>query len=166
MRTLYLIRHAKSSWSNTDLHDFERPLNERGLADAPKMGKRLKEKEVYPDLMLSSPAVRALTTCKSISSILGYPVEQIKTDRDLYHADEDALLSAIQNLEDHHKIVCLFGHNPGITEFANQLFDIYIDNIPTAGIIAGNLPVEHWSDAQFKCGKFLFFDFPKRNIRE
>ena len=86
MKTLYLIRHAKSSWDDPKLPDFERPLNTRGERDAPKMGKRLKEKDVHPQTMISSPAKRALTTCTKICEVLGCPSQIIKTNRRLYHA--------------------------------------------------------------------------------
>ncbi|MDZ7649748.1 MAG: histidine phosphatase family protein [Cytophagales bacterium] len=89
MKTLYIIRHAKSCWDNLDLSDFERPLNDRGKKDAPRMGKRLKERRVTPDVMLSSPATRALVTCQEIAKVLGFPEEKIKTDKRLYHASED-----------------------------------------------------------------------------
>ncbi len=100
MKTLYIIRHAKSSWDDLDLKDFNRPLNERGEKDVPKMGKRLKEKEIYPDIMLSSPAKRAIETCKGIAKTLGFPEEKIKTDNRLYHADEDQLLKVVREIED------------------------------------------------------------------
>jgi phosphohistidine phosphatase len=99
MKTLYIIRHAKSSWDNPDLSDFERPLNDRGEKDAPRMGKRLKERRVTPDMMLSSPATRALVTCQQIAKVLGFSEDKIKTDRRLYHASDDQILKVIQELE-------------------------------------------------------------------
>ncbi len=81
MKTLIIVRHAKSSWDNPDLKDIERPLNDRGEKDAPKMAKRLKEREITPDLLLSSPAVRAIETCRHIAMILEYPLEKIEPNR-------------------------------------------------------------------------------------
>src|SRR5688572_28096927 len=107
MKTIYIVRHAKSSWSNPDQADFERGLNDRGKRDAPRMGKRLKEKNVHPDLMVSSPAKRALSTAKRMAEILNYPKEKIKPDRLLYHADEETILSVIQTLNDKHNTVVL-----------------------------------------------------------
>ena len=121
MKTLYVIRHAKSSWDLPGLPDFDRPLNERGKRDAPRMGKRLKEKRIVPDLMLSSPAKRALSTCKRIAEALGYSPDKIKTERSLYHADEDEILSVIKSVSDKHDVLMVFGHNPGLTDFTNQL---------------------------------------------
>lgn len=164
--TLYLVRHAKSSWDNPAMRDIDRPLNERGKGDAPRMGKRLKEREVAPDLMLSSPANRALTTCKEIATILGYSFDRIKTDKRIYHADEAALYDVLKELNDTQKVVMLFGHNPGFTYFANSLFNERIMNIPTCGIVAGQLKVKSWQEIKAGCGNLTFFDFPKKNKRK
>lgn len=165
MKTLYLIRHAKSSWDEPDLGDFERPLNKRGKKDAPNMAKRLKEKRVAPDFMISSPATRAFDTCKEFARILDYDKDKIKTDKRLYHADEDQILTVIRELKDRERdeeeVVLLFGHNPGLTEFANSLLNESIDNIPTCGIVKAQLKIDRWKDAAFGCGELEFFDFPK-----
>lgn len=163
MKTLYIVRHAKSNWSNPEQADFERGLNERGKRDAPRMGKRLHERDIHPDLLLSSPAKRALSTAKRIAEVLHYPKEKIKTDRLLYHADEDTILSVVQTINDHFKTVFMFGHNPGLTEFVNVIAesDPYIDNVPTCGVIGFNFPVEHWKDIAWKSARLLFFDYPK-----
>lgn len=167
MKTLYLIRHAKSSWDDPDLGDFERPLNKRGKKDAPNMAKRLKEKRVTPDCMISSPATRAFDTCKEFAKILDFDKDKIKTDKRLYHADEDQILMVIRELKDRERdeeeVVLLFGHNPGLTEFANALTNEYIDNIPTCGIVKVHLKIDRWKDASFGCGSLEFFDFPKSN---
>lgn len=165
MKTLYLIRHAKSSWDNPDQDDFERPLNKRGEKDAPNMAKRLKEKRVAPDFMISSPATRAFDTCKEFAHILDYDKDKIKTDQRLYHADEDQILTVIRELKDRERdqdeVVLLFGHNPGLTEFANLLLNEFIDNIPTCGIVKTRLNIDRWKDASFGCGTLESFDFPK-----
>jgi phosphohistidine phosphatase len=163
MKTLYLVRHAKSSWDDPSLDDFNRPLNERGKKDAPRMGKRLKEREVTADLMISSPAKRALRTCKEVARVLDYPQEKIRTDKILYHADEDAFLSVLKSIKDPNEVVMVFGHNPGLTEFANSLFNETIMNIPTAGVVAGKLNIDSWSQVSVGCGEMLFFDFPKKS---
>jgi len=163
VKTLYIIRHAKSSWDASNVDDFERPLNERGKRDAPRMGKRLKEKEIHPDLMLSSPAKRALSTAKRIAKVLKYPKETIKTDRRLYHADEERFLSVVQELKDKHNIVMLFSHNPGLTDFVNTLMNggFDIDNVPTCGVVAFQFDVDTWQAITWGKGKMLFFDYPK-----
>ncbi len=163
MKTLYIIRHAKSSWADANQPDFERGLNERGKKDAPRMGKRLKEKNIHPDLMVCSSAKRAYSTAKKIAKTLNYPKEKIKEDRTLYHAGEDTILSVIQELKDKHQTVLLFGHNPGLTDFVNTLMNEEgnIDNIPTCGIVAFKLQVDSWKDVCWGSGKMLFFDYPK-----
>ena len=163
MKTLFIIRHAKSSWDASNVDDFDRPLNERGKTDAPRMGKRFKEKDIHPDLMLSSPAKRALSTAKKIAKVLKYPKDNIKADRRLYHADEETILTVVKELKDNRNVVMVFGHNPGLTEFVNSLMDGSqdIDNIPTCGVVAFQFSIEHWADVDWGKGKMLFFDYPK-----
>jgi phosphohistidine phosphatase len=163
VKTLYIIRHAKSSWNDPALDDFDRPLNDRGKRDAPRMGKRLKEKNVFPDLMLSSPAKRAFATARRIGKELKYKKDDIKTDRRLYHADEEIILDVIRGVKDKHNVVMVFGHNPGLTEFVNTLQDKEqdIDNIPTCGIAAFQLDIDSWKDINWGKGRMLFFDYPK-----
>ena len=163
MNTLYVIRHAKSSWDESDQSDFERSLNDRGKRDAPRMGKRLKERGIHADLMLSSPAQRAYSTAKRIADVMGYSKKNITTDKQIYHASEDGLLDAVQSINDNHTCVFLFGHNPGLTDFVNSLADEnpHIDNVPTCGIVGFKLNVSSWKDVQWRSAKMLFFDYPK-----
>lgn len=161
MKTLYIVRHAKSSWDNLDLTDFNRPLNERGKHDAPRMGKRMKERDITLDLMLSSPAKRALSTCKRMAKILSYSKERIIADQKIYHADEETLLDVVKKINDHYHSVAIFGHNPGLTEFVNALSGSTIDNIPTCGIVGCEFKITSWKDAAMGQAALLFFDFPK-----
>ena len=163
MKTLFIIRHAKSSWDASNVDDFDRPLNERGKRDAPRMGKRFKEKDIHPDWMVSSPAKRALSTAKRIAEALKYKKDDIKSDRRLYHADEETILTVVKELKDNRNVVMLFGHNPGLTEFVNSLMDGSqdIDNIPTCGVVAFQFSIEHWTEVDWGKGKMLFFDYPK-----
>lgn len=164
MKRLFLIRHAKSSWGDPTLRDFDRPLNNRGIRDAPRMGKRLKERRIFPDLMITSPAVRTLETCRIMAFILGYDIKKIQTDQRLYHADETQLLQVVRSIKDFkdtEEVVLLFGHNPGLTGFANSLFTQTIDNIPTCGIVAGQVLVNSWAETEMGDGKWEIFDFPK-----
>jgi phosphohistidine phosphatase len=161
MKKLYVIRHAKSSWDNPLQDDFDRPLNKRGERDAPRMAKRLKEKRITPDLMLTSPANRALSTCEKIAHILQYAPGKIKTERSLYHANEDEILMVVKKLNEKHDEVIIIGHNPGLTNFVNKLTDARIDNIPTCGIVACFMDVDSWKKITWDSGKVDFFDFPK-----
>lgn len=158
---LYVIRHAKSSWKNPLMDDFDRPLNERGEHDAPRMGKRLKEKDITPDLLLSSPANRALTTCQKIADALNYPHDKIKTEARLYHASEESILEILKSCNDKHNAVMFVGHNPGLTDFVNRLTGVFIDNVPTCGVVACSLPIKSWKDLTWEQAKIDFFYFPK-----
>lgn len=166
MKTLYIIRHAKSSWSDPSASDFERGLNDRGKRDAPKMGKRLKEKEIHPDVVISSPAKRALSTAKRISEVINFEKHRIQTNSKLYHANEDTILSVVQGINDNQEIAMIFGHNPGLTDFVNSISieEIHIDNIPTCGVVAFSLPVDSWKEVTWKTAKLLFFDYPKSRV--
>lgn len=163
MKTLILVRHAKSSWDNPSLSDFDRPLNDRGLRDAPRMGKRLRENSVVPDMLVSSPANRALSTCKIIAEKIQFPAERIQTEKNLYHADENEFLWIVQELPDSASTVMLFGHNPGITYFANSLTKENINNIPTCGVVSCHFDVEHWKQVTWGKGTMNFFDYPKKS---
>lgn len=167
MKKLIIVRHAKSSWDNPLLNDFDRPLNKRGEKDAPRMARKAKELKLLPDLIISSPANRALTTCKEFCKALDYPLERIDINKNLYHANEDEILNILQSVKDHPKdkeeVVFIFGHNPGLTEFANSLFNEDIENIPTSGIVGGILNVSLWKELSWGCGEMEFFEYPKKN---
>lgn len=165
MKTLYIVRHAKSSWDDPDLSDFDRPLSARGKRDAPRMGKRLKEKDLTPDCVISSPARRAHSTAKRICKVLDFDRDKIKTDRGLYHASEETMLSIVQDIKNKYNTVFIVGHNPGLTDFVNLLMHedtgYFIANVPTCGIAALSFDVDSWKDVDWKKGKVLFFDYPK-----
>jgi phosphohistidine phosphatase len=164
MKTLVIIRHAKSSWDYPTLSDFERPLNDRGLRDAPRMGKRLDEKEIIPDLMLSSPAKRALTTCHYFADALQCPSTCIRTESSLYHASEETILKIIKSLENTSDIIFLFGHNPGLTDFVNKISNSHIQNIPTCGMAGISFNALRWREITWGSGELIFFDFPKNKV--
>jgi phosphohistidine phosphatase len=166
MKTLIVVRHAKSSWDDPDLPDFNRPLNDRGIRDAPRMAKRLKERDITINSMISSGALRALTTCKVFAGILSFPESSIQVSKELYHAGDEMILNVLKNLKDQkvdNELVMIFGHNPGLTEFVNNLADEDIDNIPTTGVVCCELNIERWSEIKWGCGKVAFFDWPKKS---
>lgn len=164
MKTLYINRHAKSSWANMGMADFDRPLNNRGENDAPMMGKRLKEKGVIPDHILSSPANRAISTARTIATEIGYLLENIKEDRNLYHASDVSILEIIKQQDDENDSLIIFGHNPGFTDLASILSGRWFDNIPTCGIVALKFKVSKWNEISAGNGEISFFDYPK-NIK-
>ena len=144
MKTLFLVRHAKSSRDDPALADKERPLNDRGMRDAPKMGERLATHDVRPDLILSSPAVRALATAEIIARKLGYKVKDIVVEERLYAAAPDDLLEVVHELGDKPKRVMLFGHNPELTELAHRLSSKVTD-MPTCAVAEFSFDTKSWS---------------------
>lgn len=164
MKNLLLIRHAKSSWKDLRLDDHDRPLNGRGKRDAPIMGMRLKERDITPQLMLSSSAKRARATAKKIAKQIGYPKQHIATTPDLYHAGSNEILEVIHRLDDENDQVAIFGHNPGFTSCANLLANLSIDNVPTCGIVSIRFDADSWASVQPGTGTLLFYDYPKKAL--
>lgn len=129
------------------------------------MAKLLRKKKVFPDLILSSTAVRAYEYAKILAKELSYQKSNIIATKDLYMADEDDLLSTIQAIKDKIEIVFLVGHNPDITNFANSLSDDHIDNIPTSGIFSVEFDVDKWENVKPGKGRFVSFEFPKKYFK-
>lgn len=162
VKTLLLVRHAKSSWDIGTLNDFERPLNDRGKKDAPMMAKRLIEKKVPVDLFVSSPAKRAKKTAELFCEAYGKKEDEIQFVTMLYHAGAAVFYEVVENLDDSFNTVAVFSHNPGITEFVNNLTDaVNINNMPTCGVFAISIHAKKWSDFKKAKKEFLFFDYPK-----
>ena len=161
MKTLILIRHAKSSWDDPGLSDFERPLNDRGKKDAPAMAERLYERGIKIDAFVSSPARRARKTAEQFAKRYKKDKEDLVLRTELYMASDEAFTTVIEKLDDSIDCVAIFSHNPGITEFANMLSTTRIDNMPTASIFAVNADIKNWSDFTTQHTSFWFFDFPK-----
>ncbi len=162
MKTLLLIRHAKSSWDSPGLSDFDRPLNERGKKDAPEMAERLKDKKIAIDHFISSPAKRARRTARAFAEVYDVKKDKIEMVEELYMADTSAFLKTVQSADDKHDTIALFSHNPGITEFANSLSSVTTDNMPTCSIFAVQADIKSWKDFEAAVKKFLFFDYPKK----
>jgi len=162
VKTLILVRHAKSSWKDPELADFDRPLNARGKRDAPLMGRRLAARGERPDLMLSSPARRAVATMKKIAAAAGFDEREIVTDDRLYEADAHDLLEVVRGIDDKRAKVLLCGHNPGLTDLCNLICNCSIDNIPTCGILSLGFHCDSWKDVELRSGKVLYFDYPKK----
>ncbi len=164
-RTLVMIRHAKSSWSNPLQSDFERPLNERGEQDAPMMGQRLKTLGIQPDLIISSMARRAKQTAKKIAKELGYDEASIVWYDKLYHCIPQVFEEVIYEIDDKYKNVFIVAHNPGITEFVNQLSPAFkIDNMPTCGMVGAKLEVREWNEFNNVNKEVFLFEYPKKKI--
>jgi phosphohistidine phosphatase len=161
MKTLYLMRHAKSSWKDPDLADHERPLNKRGKKDAPEMGRRLKKQGVQLDIIVSSDAKRAMDTAAAVATILGLPSKLIRPTTVLYHGSPDRILDVVYALKNKWKQAMVVGHNPGFTELANRFYPHAITNVPTAGIVALGFDVSSWRHIERGNLDFSYFDYPK-----
>jgi phosphohistidine phosphatase len=161
MKTLYLLRHAKSSWSFDELSDQERPLNDRGRDDAPLMGQALAKRRICPDLVVSSPAVRAMSTAVLVAREMRYPHEKIVVEPSIYGAEVDDLLAVIRNLPDAAGSVLLVGHNPTITETANALSPTNFDEMPTAAVVCLHFDCDQWEQVSKANAEFYFYDYPR-----
>lgn len=162
MRSVLFIRHAKSSWDNPSMNDFDRPLNERGKKDAPVMAEYLLAKKVTIDSFISSPAKRARKTAILIAKQLGVAEEAIQLRSELYLPDESAFLKVIEAVSDKLSHIAIFSHNPGITHFVNTLTtQIRVDDIPTCGIFAIKTNAKSWKDFKNSEKEFWFFEYPK-----
>lgn len=160
MKNLYLIRHAKSDWSDESKSDFDRDLNKRGQKAILTMANALKERKVMPDLILSSSAKRAKLTAKGLAKEIDYRGE-IKYIDALYMADPETVHVLIQEVNDKYDTLFIVGHNPETTELCNMMIDRYIDNVPTLGIVALKLPIDHWKKLTMGESKLKFFIYPK-----
>ncbi len=162
-KKLFIVRHAKSDWSREGMSDFDRPLNERGMRNAPFMADKLAEAGLNVDFILTSPANRALTTAGFFKRRLGLRDTQWDTERKIYEADVNRLLSIINQLNDQYAVVMLFGHNPGLSTLVHELTGEWVV-MPTCGIAEVDVPFDTWSMVSAGTCNLLSFDFPKRYV--
>lgn len=160
MKKLYIIRHAKSDWSNPQLEDFDRPLNKRGKKNAPFMGKLLRKKNISPDLIISSPAYRARETAISISKEINYH-ENIMYNEYLYEADLKTIMEIVNFIEDEHDNVFIIGHNPGLNMLGFYLVD-FNENLPTSGILEIKFDCQSWRKINKSNAQIVSFEYPKK----
>jgi phosphohistidine phosphatase len=162
MKSLLLIRHAKSSWADFSIKDFDRPLNDRGKKDAPAMAKRLQDKDITIDAFIASPAKRARKTAELFAKEYKAEKSSIIFFDELYLATASIFSDVISKTDDRFETIAVFSHNEGITDFANSLTDTRIDEIPTCGIFAIKIKTKHWKDFLEAEKNFWFFDSPKK----
>jgi len=165
MKNLILIRHAKSSWDNPDWTDFDRPLNKRGLRDAPFMAEILNKKGKKPDLFISSPAKRAIETAIFFANEFKYPEEKIIQDIGIYDRGYKYITNILSNLKQEQTTVFLFGHNPDITSLSSYFSGEYFDNVPTCGIVSIIFKFNDWKNITFENGSLEFFEYPKNYFK-
>lgn len=160
-KNLLLIRHAKSSWNNFNLADFERPLNKRGEKNAPEMAKRLISKNIIPQQLVSSPALRAISTAKLFASNLQINQSEIIQINEIYDANFESLLKIINNFDNSFGITALFGHNPSLSNLAKYLCTEANYDLATCGIILLRFPFDNWEMISHNTAELIFYDFPK-----
>jgi len=163
MKYLYLIRHAKSSWNEECVSDFNRSLNKRGKIDLPFMANRLKELGIKPDLILSSSAKRAKITTKVIAEILDYENHKIVYDEALYDSSYATYRYLLDSLDENKDSVFIVAHNPTLTEVGERLSGFTLTNMPTCSIVCIAFDVKSFRDIKEESGKILFFDYPKKH---
>ncbi len=159
MKKLYLVRHAKSSWEDITLDDFDRPLNKRGEKDAPFMGKLLHKKNITADIIISSPSKRTKQTVKLINQQFSLPFNVIYNE-DIYETTLDGLENVIKNIDNKYESVYLFGHNPSLNSFVEKYLHMD-ENIPTCGVVGIEFDCSNWNTISPKNAKKLFFEYPK-----
>ena len=161
MKMLYIIRHAKSSWKDTSLDDFDRPLNKRGKLNAPLMGKRLKKKGILPDIMLSSSSLRTKLTAQIIAKKLKYS-KDIIFKKEMYESSSVVLHKILTQVDDTNQSVFIFAHNSGLNMLAQEYVHLE-DNIPTCGIVEIEFDCDKWIDISEVNAKLISFDYPKKD---
>ncbi len=162
MKRIYIIRHAKSSWSDLSLDDFDRPLKKRGKEDIKNIAQWLKKEGIKPDKVISSPAKRAVKTLKILETVLNIKKNIINFDKNIYEAHVGYLIKMIEKLDNRYNNVFIIGHNPSLSELSEYFTDTIITNIPTSGVMAIEFEIKKWSEIKNKKGKILFFIYPKK----
>ncbi len=161
MKTLYLVRHAKSSWKFTDLQDIDRPLKRKGIQDAFLIAEKLAAQQILPQHFLSSPAVRAFETAKIFSDTLSYAKEKIEINTSVYNATVEELQTLLLNMDNAYNAIMIFGHDPSLTNFVAFLTKQSYEKIPTSGVVAIHFEIDNWNKISEQSGKIDFFIYPK-----
>ena len=161
MKQLLLIRHAKSSWADAGMEDFDRPLNDRGKKDAPQMAMRLLHRKIHIDAFVTSTAKRARKTCSAFMEVYERKQADMMLKPELYLAPPEQFVNVINSLEDTIETAALFAHNPGITDFANSLTKTKVDDMPTCAVYAVRAAIKTWKEFETAKKEFYFFDYPK-----
>jgi phosphohistidine phosphatase len=146
VKRLLILRHAKSSWADSSMSDWERPLNERGLRDAPRAGAWLHDRSLVPDLLITSDAVRARATAEAVAKAAGY-AKEIILEPSLYHAKPSDVLAVLSGIQRDDRTVLIVGHNPGLEELVHQLTGEHHD-LPTTALVHIAVAIDGWSEIE------------------
>jgi len=161
MKTIYIVRHAKSSWNAIGMPDEQRPLLEKGKKRTQKVIDLLDKNQIKVDLIISSHTVRALETAKILANALKYPIGKIKIDSQIYHANGNDILNQLYGLPDRYESVMIIGHNPSLTDFVNLFLKSPIENLPTSGVVSFTFETDNWEKLAIAGRKTNFILFPK-----
>jgi phosphohistidine phosphatase len=162
MKRLFLVRHAKSSWTQPGLSDHARPLADRGVRDSKRTFSRLLDHGPRLDLVVTSDAKRALATTQHLAQILGLTAAQVSEEQRLYHASAAKILAIAREQPDQHTTIACVGHNPGFTDAVNALVDdLDLDNLPTCGVVGMEFAIDHWTDLSAGGARLIYLDYPK-----
>ena len=161
MKTLYLARHAKSSWSQAGQQDHERPLTEKGVERTKKIIEFLKRHKPLPEYIVSSHAVRAYETAKMVAQELDYPEKKISIEKKLYLNGPDSIMNVVFSLPDEKKSAIIIGHNPCMTKFVNNFLSNEIESLPTSGLVCVEFEADRWGDIPLGKKKVKFVIYPK-----
>lgn len=162
VKQVCFVRHAKSSWNHPNLRDFDRPLDERGLHDAPMMASKMSDLGLYPDFIITSGAMRAKTTAGYFKAEANLPDDKFVVTDSIYEAGQEAVYEALRSAPDTADFVFVFGHNPTFTYIANSIAGVSIDNVPTCGIVHAQLFISSWKDFRPDIAGFIGFHYPKQ----
>ena len=164
MKTLFIVRHAKSSWESPDLDDVKRPVIENGVKKTKKVIGFLNKENVKVDLIMSSHAQRARDTAALLAGSLNYPLSDIIINEKIYNGDEDDLLHEVYALPNDKNNIMIIGHNPTVTQFVNFFLDKKVDFVPTSAVISISFDTDQWEKIETSGKKVNFVAFPKKII--
>lgn len=164
MKRLYLVRHAKSDWTMDGLSDKDRPLNSRGYTDAKIMARELKNKKIIPDLIISSPAIRAISTALIFAEILKLDLLKVVINKTLYDSGIKEYVRCVSEIDSNIKTIMLFGHNPVITDYVSSLTASFAKEMPTCCIVGILSNTNDWKFFTNKTNRLIYYDYPKMHF--
>jgi len=163
-KQLFIVRHGKSSWDCGNISDIDRPLKERGVTDGYLIAERLLAKQLIPQKIMSSPAIRALHSSTIFARVFKYTYQNIEINEAIYIADINKILSLIKHTPNHIESLMVFGHNPTFTDLSNHFLNKTIENVPTTGLVWLKFKINDWAKIDKSNLVEYFFDYPKNQI--
>jgi phosphohistidine phosphatase len=161
VKDVCFVRHAKSSWDQQGMRDFDRPLDTRGLHDAPMMARKMRELHLVPDYIVTSGANRARTTAEFFRKEFDLSPDRFVVNNDIYEASAETIYEVLRDVPDSARFVYMFGHNPTFTWVANSIAGVHIDDVPTCGVVHAQLMIDSWKKFKPEYAAFIGFHYPK-----